>query len=131
MNQTTEFLGASPQWRGANLTLDEVHGLWGGWLIRVGGNGRVVIKGVPPSAPATQLQKRLSVEQVKPLFQQCVDSNLLAIQFPPRESYIPDESHTTLILTNEAGEVWRLTRWAHDPPHEGFETMVVALKALT
>lgn len=131
MNETAQFLGEREGWRGATLVMDAVHGLWGGWHLRVGGDGRVAGRGVPPSAPQSQFQKRIAGEAVHLLFELCIQHDLIRIQFPPRDGYIPDEAHTTLMLTNGMGEIRRVTRWAHDPEHEGFEAICYALKALT
>lgn len=131
MNETAQFLGGRDRWRGAALSWDEVHGLWGGWYVRVGGDGRVVVKGVPPSAPQVQLQKRLAPESLAALFQVCIESNVVAMQFPPRDMYLPDEGHTTLTLTNGNGEARKVVRWAHDPMDEGFEFLCNSMRALT
>jgi hypothetical protein len=130
MNETAQFLGERTTWRNATLTLDDVHGLWGGWHIRVGGDGRLAARGVPPFAPQTQVQKRIAVTHVEALLALCVEWDLLTIRFPPRDSYVPDETHPTLILTNGRGDTRKVTCWAHDPNHAGFEAIVAALKRL-
>jgi hypothetical protein len=131
MNETARFLGERAGWRGATLTLEDLHGLWGGWHIRVGGDGRMAARGVLPSAAQTQVQKRLSTEQVNLLFEACIQWDLVAIHFPLRDGYVPDETHTALVLQNGVGDLHKVVCWGNDPKHEGFEYLCELLRRLT
>jgi len=97
----------------------------------VGGDGRVAIKGVPPSVPQSQFRKRIAIERVNALFEVCIHFDLVTIQFPARDAFVPDETHTTLMLMNGIGEIRKVMGWGNDPQNEGFEQLCNALKMLT
>jgi hypothetical protein len=49
MNLTAGFLGEPSHWFGAWLSLSSVHGLWGGHILMITGNGTATVRLIDPA----------------------------------------------------------------------------------
>lgn len=130
MNQTSAFLGAWSAWNHARITLHDLHGLWGGRVIRVDGDGWALVR----VAPIPQWERRfvlsLPPAEGQHLRALLIEHDFLTITFPQRHAFYPDETQTVITLMNAGGNIHRVTRWAADPPNARFEAIYAALRQL-
>lgn len=128
-NQTRDFLGDSQAWKGAQLALDDVNGLWGGQRILLRGDGDAYLTLVDVSLAEQHYWRDLGAEAAHPVMSLAVEQDLLGIE---QSGYtpVPDETATRISLSNAAGQTVTLTRWAHDRPEPRFEALRDRLLAL-
>lgn len=121
-NQTRAFLGDTALWQGAQLILDDVNGLWGGQRVTVRGDGHAYITLVDVSLAEQHHHLALGEERALAMLGDAADQDLLAV---PETGHVPvpDETATSLILMNPAGDTRKVVRWAHDTPDERFEAV--------
>lgn len=125
---TAEFLGAPEAWPAARLSLDDVHGLWGGQRLYLRGTGELVVQQVPAARFETRYAASADTAEALAVFELCVRHDVLALTFPPRPA-IPDEGTTLLTLVNAAGAQQSVSKLARDPS-PGLAAVYAALRAL-
>ena len=129
-NPTARFLGDPVTFPQARLTLNDVHGLWGGRVVTVAGAGAVVVRTVSPARWERRSEFRLEPARVRELLALCIEQDLLSVTFPARAAIRPDETRATITLTNAAGAGCSVGCWAGDPRDPRFETIQAPLLAL-
>ncbi len=129
-NPTARFLGDPTTFQQARLTLEDVHGLWGGRVVTVAGSGEAVVRTLSPAPWERRCEFRLEPDRVHELFALCVEQDLLSITFPARPTIRPDETRPVITLTNGAGTSHSVGCWAGDPRDPRFETIYAALLQL-
>jgi hypothetical protein len=128
-NLTASFLGDEATWRRARISASSVHGLWGGYIISVGGDGAALICLIDPGQRERRYALAIGQPAAQGLLRRCVEHDLLAIDLPERASLVPDEAQVVIQLA--AGRRgFSLTTWANDPPHAGLNDILTALLAL-
>ena len=128
MTLTAGFLGAPADWAAARLRLDDVHGLWGGQVLYLSGQGQVLVQRVPPGRVEARFVMAIAPAEAQAVFALCVEQDVLAMAFPPR-ALIPDEACVRLTLVSAAGRAQSVTKCAHDP-HAGFAAVSAALRPI-
>ncbi len=126
MLATAAFLGPVDRWHNAQLSLQDVQGLWGGREVYVS-SIRIIVRKVSRG----MIERRAEfVEDVAAhaLFQLCIETDLLTIEVESRPG-LPDEACPTLVLTNEAGRQHTVSKWLGQKV-ERFDRIYTALLAL-
>jgi hypothetical protein len=115
-NETEQFLGAPSEWAAAQVILADIHGLWGGCSVSLGGDGTCVVTLVrQPGQRDGTYTRRLGADVPRRLFEQCVACDFVTIQFPPRPFIVPDEARPEITLVNAAGDRRTVGCWANVP----------------
>jgi hypothetical protein len=110
-NQTRAYLREPYLWPGASLELDEVQWLHGGRRIFVYGTGQTLVQIVSPGPQERRYEFRLGREEVRRLFQLCVENNLITLK-PEQRSGLPDEAQPRLRLANISDYPCEVSKWA-------------------
>jgi len=125
MNQTSDFLGDPATWSGARVTLDDVHGLWGGHRIMIEGDGHVVVETVGPArGQSGHVEAVVSLEEAHTLLAECVNRDLVSIQIPLPPTLLPDSVCTRLTLRNANGQDHIAIGWTGSETHPHFDALV-------
>ena len=96
-NTTADFFAAGDV---ASIEYSDVHGLWGGHVVRVLGTGEVLVKWVSPAKEATERQFRLADDEVRALFDLCVEHDLCTVTLELTQLVVPDSTTYSLTLSN-------------------------------
>ena len=125
---TVEFLGDPTTWRDVRVSLDDMHGLWGGRRIMVTGTGEAVIELVQPIGRRSgRFEVWLNPEDVQQLLTRFIENDFLTLVIPSPEKIIPDSVHTSITLTNASGAEHTVGCWSGTESDVRFEKLVQAL----
>jgi hypothetical protein len=130
VNRTAQFFGEASTWSATRLMLDDWHGLWGGRVIVVHGDGNTTLSLYPVPQWECRFELQLDSHQVRQLLELCIQHDLLSITFAPRISIHSDEVRPTITLTNAGSHQYSETCWAGDLRNAHFEALYVALRRL-
>lgn len=122
---TANFLGAAEAWQGAQASVSNLHGFWGGRQIELTGDGRATIRLTPASQGEQRHDFDLAPDEARQLLGLFARQDFLTITFPSRP-LVPDEGATTLTLRNTAGQEFTLTRHDHDLDEGGRYAAIAA-----
>lgn len=127
---TARFLGPAETWDGAQVSVSNLHGLWGGRHILLTGAGRTIVR-LSPLPQEQQLHElALTPNETHHLLGLFAQHDFLTITFPAR-ALTPDEGGITLTLRNAYGQEFTLTRHDHDLDEGGrFAAIATPLLAL-
>ena len=128
MNATRRFLGDASTWGDASLALEDMHGLWGGRVIDIRGDGATDVRVYPVPQWERRYEFQLPPEEAQRLIELCIEHDLLSIAFPPRTRVYPDEARSTIHLVNAEGRKHSVACWAGDPRNADFEAVYAALR---
>lgn len=129
INLTASFLGDEATWQRARLSHSSMHGLWGGHIISVAGDGSALIRLIDPGQYERRYMAEIGQAAAHALLRRCIGHDLLAIDLPERANVVPDEAQSSIQLA--AGRrSFSVSTWANDPRHAGLEEIVGALLAL-
>jgi hypothetical protein len=128
-NKTEEFLGERATWEQAELTLDELHSLWGGKRVVVRGDGASTVKVVDLADNVEIYSLHLDAELVAALFEMCTFNDILSVTFPARDG-AAEETAGKIVLGNAAGQMQETIYRSGDPLNAHFEEVRTALSAL-
>src|SRR5688572_2668911 len=127
-NQTRSFLREPYLWPGASLELDDVQWLHGGRRIFVYGTGHTLVQIVSPGPQERRYEFRLARNEVRRLFQLCIENDLVALK-PEQRPGLPDEAQPRLRLTSIDGWPREVSKWA-GVEDAGFDAIYKALRQL-
>jgi hypothetical protein len=128
LNHTARFLGPPTGWPAVRLALRDVHGLWGGHALELDGGGRGEVSVVDAGGRARRYPLALDPARAAALFDLLIAHDIVALTFPARPG-LPDEARPEIRITNPAGEVRAIAKWANDKD-PAFEAIYQALLAL-
>ncbi len=126
-NATARHLGARDNWKKCALTLDDIHGLWGGSRISVDGSGKVTVT-VVKDRKFKRYEFAVKVEEAEALFALSVKSNLVEANGIKRPG-VPDESSPSLILRNADARDLSVRKW-HSEKIPGFDPVFEKMRKL-
>ncbi len=130
-NATVRFLGEPALWAAARVGLADLHGLWGGRNLTLEGDGRVTVElKHQPSRPDGHYHFRVTPAEVRLLLALFVDQDFLAIAPAPLRMIVPDETCSSITLTNARGQSHSISHWANDDSDPRFEAVYQALLRL-
>lgn len=76
--------------------MDDWHGLWGGRVIVVHGDGNTTLSLYPVPQWERRFELQLDSLEARQLLELCIRHDLLSITFAPRTCIYPDEVRPTL-----------------------------------
>src|SRR5690606_31011384 len=94
------------------ITLSDIHGLWGGQSIYLIGAGDCTIRTVK-NRIEVRYALTLTPEESLALRQALIDADLVALEIPERAG-VPGEARPAITLRNADGEEHRIAKWAND-----------------
>lgn len=128
MNNTTAQFFATRD--AASIELSDVHGLWGGHVIVVNATGEATVRFVSPGGFTSERQLELSDDELRALFDLCVEHDICTVTLELTELVVPDSTSYTLTLSN-GRERHSLSIFAHHASNPRIAPILRALRALT
>jgi hypothetical protein len=129
-NLTALFLGDESTWDAVQFNVSSFHTLWGSGNVSITGRGTT---GVGIVERGAQRQRRyaftITRDEARERLRLLVAHDLLAIEPAERQSFIPDETMTTLALI-KGRRLFSLQVWSADPPHPGIKAILTTMYAL-
>jgi hypothetical protein len=126
-NTTADFLATGDM---ASIEYSDVHGLWGGHVVRVLRTGEVLVKWVSPATEATERQFQLSDDEVRALFDLCVEHDLCTVTLALTQLVVPDSTTYSVTLSN-GREHHLLDVFAYQASDPRVAPILGALRSLT